>query len=198
MTYAKHVMIDCETLALDSKAAVWSLAAVEFDIEADLLIVGNSYETLTNQAQIYDLVDKGLLVSDQKAIDWTLAEGDVHGYLQWCVEDAAKSIDEIHKDLSKSIGPQTIVWAKNVSFDNPILQNLFKVAGHQTPWHYRNVGELYTVKHVAMLRGVEPWVNPAQNVLSAHVAINDCLTAIDEMAYYLGLMVAKVAPTSYI
>jgi oligoribonuclease (3'-5' exoribonuclease) len=195
MNYAKHVMIDCETFALDSKAAVWSLAAVEFEMEADLLIVGNYYEALTNQDQINDLGAKGLLVSAQKTIDWTLAEGDVHGYLQWCAEAGAKSIGEIHADLSKFIGPKTIVWARNISFDNPILQNLFKVSNLPTPWYHRNVGDLYTVKHLAMLRGIEPWVNPAQNTLTAHVAIHDCLTAIDEMAYYLGLLVAKVVPT---
>jgi oligoribonuclease (3'-5' exoribonuclease) len=194
MTYAKHVMLDCETLALNSKAAVWSLAAVEFDIEANLLLVGNHYEAITHQDQIYRLAEAGLCVVDQGTVDWTMEEGDVHGYLQWCKAEGTKQIWEIHEDLSKIIGPQTIVWAKNISFDNPIMQNLFKGGGLKTPWHYRNVGDLYTVKHLAMMKGVEPWVRPAQSAQNAHVAINDCLIALDEMAHYLELLVTKVVP----
>lgn len=191
MTQAPHVMIDCETLALASNAAVWQVGWK--DMSSDV-----HHVAYINPGEIQHHVQTGRLAEATGTIEWALKTyGAPSPFNRWYADynggqnnNGTHSIAELHRDMSSLIGPSTTVWAKGADFDFPILSHLFSLVGLPAPWHYRNKACMRTLKMLAELEATDAHLDTMQKMKNpdAHDAGADVVFQTEQVQYYLGIL----------
>lgn len=165
-----HIVVDTETLALDSKAAVVDIGAVmamgKFEPNSfQLFIKPSSYVGTPFEI-------------DQDTINWH--ETNKPGYLDAC-ENSGVSFQEaaleFHTWLSGfSANAELHMWAQGKDFDQSILGWLFKQCGIKPAYSYRNfhcTRDLLFLNPAARIKGGQDE--------AAHTALADAQWAANQL-----------------
>ena len=137
-----HIMVDLETLALSSRAAIIQIGAVAVT-PADFIAGGpgqNFKASVAGNIVGFDV--------DPKTIQWHL-EKNAENYKRIGEEavELYRGLVDFHSWV-KSFEQTKIVWAKGTCFDIPILENAFKHFGMYAPWSYQKVRDFRTVMEI--------------------------------------------------
>jgi len=138
MSTSRDIMIDLETLSLDTNAAILQIAAVVFERD------GN----------ISELLHMHLDVSKQKE-----REVDFDTAVRWCLkqDDPVKafsggiSLSAALLELRELVEDDDRVWGNGSHFDITILEDAFKKCQIPIPWQYYNIRDVRTVCDLASL-----------------------------------------------
>lgn len=190
----KEWMIDCETLALDSHAAVWQIALVNCADHTE----AKQWET--QPSEILHLVNNGKMLTDQSTLSWAYKTYGTasafarwhHAYLHDEHLETATSITKIHDEIDTKIKNGDIVWAKGADSDFPILENMFKVSqyNHKAPWYYRDKSCMRTLVNECKRAGMDKRTLDSMQTGTKHEAIHDCwqqIKMLHNLRTYLGL-----------
>lgn len=156
-------MIDIETLATSSDAALVSIAAVRFDLATG--IIGDSiYIKIDKQS----CLDYGLVV-DADTVDWWMRQSKEAQEYFLTTEDRV-SLPQALLDFNDFFEFKTdYVWGNGINFDCAILRNAYKATELPLPWSYFNELDVRTLVHFAPeIRKQEPFVGVK------HHPIADC------------------------
>jgi len=139
MANMTDIMLDLETLGTDSNSVVISISAVEFNRRTGK--IGREFEIGLDK---FEQIEKGGVV-DTATVEWWAEQS----------EDAKEEINRLHKQLVAIALNQyadwvrqstaNTVWGNGATFDNVILENLFKRHGVNYPtkfWDNRCVRTL--------------------------------------------------------
>lgn len=160
-----HLMVDIETMAKGSYAAILSIAAVEFDI-----CTGQTGNTFYVNVDLQSCIDAGLKTDPET--------------VQWWAEQSPEAIQalEEHKEpltvalqmFKKFIGKNSYqIWGNSARFDLGILENAFETVGIAKPWSY------YNERCVRTLVSFAPEIKENMPFTGTkHNAIDDCLHQI--------------------
>lgn len=196
-------MLDCETLALSSRAAVWQFTIMEIppqlpeDVDPPCVtffiphdVLGIKFEVPTASA---NFTNRGQYEAKQATVEWSLRQPgtmfrDWMLQLPWTLSD----VQQIRAAFAQFLGDNSeqkhgpLFWAKNAAFDFPILEFLFENMGITIPWHYRNKGCLYTMRHEAERLANEAGFNLITPPYSgpAHDSAADCRNQIRHLHYF--------------
>lgn len=164
-----HLMIDVESMGNESKSALCSLAAVEFDINT-----GITGRTFYERISIQSGLDLGLVVNGD-TIEWWLQQSE-KSRLE--IAMGGKKISEVlHKFrlFLEGLGTDNLqTWGNSARFDMGLLEDAYKATGNKKiPWDFR------LERDVRTLVAFNPEVKtkyPKTGV--AHNPVDDCLFQI--------------------
>lgn len=127
-------MLDLETLGTDSNSVIVSIGAVFFD---ETNIGSTFYRALNIDAQL----GNGKVVNGG-TIRWWMQQSEE---ARAVFKDEGHNIFTVLNDFSFwAIGgsaesrPKPKIWGNGATFDNVLLSNLYKTAGIERPWGYRD------------------------------------------------------------
>lgn len=201
----KEYMIDCETLALSSRAAVWQFSIMEIPEQLPdqmeppyvtffipRIVLGIKFEAPANSA---NFTNRGQYEAKQSTVEWSLQQPGTM-FKDWLLELpwASGNIPRMQEHLYQFLGVHSnrgdgpLFWAKNAAFDFPILEFLFENLDVTIPWHYRNKGCLYTMRHEAARLANKAGfkLTPPAYTGTAHDSAADCENQIRQLHYYRG------------
>jgi hypothetical protein len=168
----KDVMIDIETLAVDSSALVLSVGAVYFRIPAlnDPPEIGDAFiaiPSIVEQLLAGRTVDRGtqLFWKQQPAV--ASSHWNDPGVAQSKVFDMLVALKTFIPD------PKTRVWANGIVFDIGILDSLYRDYKIEQPWAYNSARDARTIFNMLPKRTDRPdpdWVKD----LIPHHPLADC------------------------
>lgn len=156
------VMIDLETLATSSDAAILTIGAVKFDpFGKD--ITDPEMESFYVKVDLDSCHDIGLVTNDDTIAWWGQqskeaqeeafgTEGRIH---------IKEALDQLYKFCR---GCQR-VWSNGAAFDVPILETAFKRVQKAIPWEYWKVRDCRTAFDLG--------INPQRPPVLAHHALQD-------------------------
>lgn len=152
----KNVMVDLETLSSSNRAAIVSIGAVEFDLDAGQL--GTSYYVNIEP-------DERCEISGRTVMWWLEQSKEAQARL---AQEPRMKLREALVDFAKWFPKGATLWGNGATFDNVILRHAYNVCNVTPPWHYRDDRCFRTMK--AMLPQVM-W--PEHGV--AHDALADAI-----------------------
>ena len=140
-----HIMLDLETLATCSNAAVTSIGAIAFNP-----ITGEINENTFHFNVLPKSSQEAGLVIDGGTVSWWLTQSkeaqDSMTRGQIPLKAALTAFSRWLGDVCGSVGPQ--VWGNGSTFDNVILGNAYTAVGLPRPWSYRADNCYRTMKNV--------------------------------------------------
>ena len=160
----KHIMIDIETAALTTNAAILSIGVAAFQPMALDKIV-----RFHNTPLHYRV---GRNIKWNVTLDSNRAQGLITQAptLKWWDEQSKKAQDALFtptqiplptalQNLSRWRGGKDfmadyLIWAGPSNFDLPILENAFRACGVEVPWHHRNTRCFVTLRDLATMTGL--------------------------------------------
>ena len=196
MDNRREFMLDTETLALTSRAAVWQIGMLEIKPGVDDADIWHVDPEIVKRHQHKFEIDND-------TISWSMAQEGTsfkdwyNGYMRNRPphDNHCDKVETIVEQMIERAGgfqeaQKAIWWAKNAAFDFPILEHLFKTYGKETPWHYRNKGCLYTLRIEAERKwGVERVKKFAPLYTGvSHSAGDDCYNQVQQLAYYRSII----------
>ncbi|RKZ96988.1 MAG: 3'-5' exoribonuclease [Gammaproteobacteria bacterium] len=121
-----NVMLDLETMATGSHAAIVAIGAVEFDKDG---LGREFYQTidLDSSAAFGDI--------SAKTVVWWMKQSDV---ARAEIFNANCTLYGALIEFSRWLHEGTKVWGNGVDFDNVILTNAYDDFGVQLPWSYKD------------------------------------------------------------
>ncbi len=129
-----NIMVDLETMATCSNAAIVAIGAVRFDHE-----IKDSFYTVVD---LQSSMEAGLEMGSDAVMWWLQQE-----------EAARKAITEpgiplvnALTDFSKWVGKDAVIWGNGATFDNVILANAYDALSMKRPWCYYNNRCYRTIK----------------------------------------------------
>ena len=127
-----NIMIDLETLATSSNAAIISLGAVKF---SDDII-----DTFYSEVDLQSCLDLGMEVSGP-TINWWVGRNNM----------PIDGIDiyNVLTMFSQWVGNNPTIWGNGASFDNVILTNAYTKCKITRPWHFTRDRCYRTMKNVS-------------------------------------------------
>lgn len=160
-----HLMVDIETMATGSYAAIVSIAAVEFDIHT-----GATGNTFYVNVDLQSCLDAGLKTDEETKQWW--AEQSNEAIQAWL--EHPQTLTEALRMFKRFIGITAYqVWGNSARFDLGILENAFEVLGMVKPWEY------YNERCVRTLVSFAPEIKEQMPFTGTpHNAIDDCLHQI--------------------
>ena len=171
MKQMTHIMLDIETLGTDSNALVVSISAVQFDLGSQ--DIGERFEIGLNQEQ--QLANGA--VKDQETVDWWEKQSDeakemLNRLKKVDVDEALQAFNSWVKENFKA--PSKIkLWGNGATFDNVIVENLFKRHDVKFAIPYYCHKDVRTLTYLTK-------TNPRQYEFIGikHYGIDDCLHQI--------------------
>lgn len=169
------VMIDLETLATTTDAAITQIAAVLFDVNTGAVVAAPD-----GAFNVY--VKSGFGVVQRSTALWWMQQR--HGV------DFAKLVEEQGVDLRQAL-ERFVLWlaphvraglplyAHGAPFDFPILRTSFESCEIVPPWSHRN--ELCTRPLYKELPGGKPPDVPLPYEYAKHDALSDCFLQIRQL-----------------
>lgn len=91
--------------------------------------------------------------------------------LRWCL----RRFGEWYHSM---LGQEKELWCLGASFDFPILEHAYHLAGVPVPWHYR---ELRCARTVFQLAKAQGWQRPQREGGTAHTAMADAVNQMDDL-----------------
>lgn len=152
----KHIMLDFETLGLDSNAIILSIGAVEFNPWAateDTCIISQFYLELS-QDQPFRSIDIDTLMW-RKSQTIPMPQGDI------TIQEAMEAFDTFLIERTP-----VMLWAQGADFDFPKLETSFAQCKLKYPWKYNSKRDLRTL--ISLCPGVAWPTNP-----NKHNALSD-------------------------
>lgn len=164
-----NIMLDIETLGVESDSAILSIGAVLFDIKTGAL--GTTF---------YKII----------SLDSSLKFGRVEGNtLKWWITQSprakeifnsrdAVTLESALNDFSEFVSQveNVCVWGNGSSFDNVILKNAYNKLSMPVPWNFRNDRDVRTI--IALTQDI-------LNINSKNEVVMDGVThnALDDAIY---------------
>lgn len=138
----KHVMLDIETLGIDSNSYVLSIGAAEFDATG----VGAEFYQAVKEAK---QVSKWKRVINPDTIKWWATQNAEAKKV--FTDPKAVMLDTALTNFARwmSEAGRKLVWGNGPHFDNVILANAYAAVGDQTPWGFRDNRDYRTLKDAA-------------------------------------------------
>lgn len=156
------VMLDLETLGVETDSVVISLGAVYFDPYSEEL--GKEILMTINDNSREDQVrNHGRYVSPS-TVSWWMEQSRDAQRGSFGVQNSY-STEEVLSAFTNFLGPTTRVWGNGASFDNVILANLYKAYGRQVPWHFTADRCYRTVKNLPQAPGFIKRIGTLHNAL---------------------------------
>lgn len=165
-----HIVLDLETLSLDSHAAIIDIGAV---------VAYGNFQTETFSRAIkpsnYMGMGTSFTVEDETI---SFHEEKNSGYLEKLeaegvgIQEAASEFAEWLKGYASNA--ELHVWSQGKDFDFPVLANLFRFCGVQHPYKYRNV---HCVRDLLFLN---PKARIGTGSSAAHTALADAIFCKDQ------------------
>lgn len=157
------IMLDCETLALDSKAALIEVALVPFDRwewpHKLAVIDPRSYRK-----------EDGFAI-DIKTVEFHQKQGtNILGKAETIGVSWRTAAEDIIQFFNQFRDYEIHLWCQGKDVDVPWLSNLLKSAGKTTPWHYRNT---HCLRDLSQLYNTVPRAYHGD-----HTALKDCQAQI--------------------
>lgn len=131
----KNVMVDLETLALDSNALILSIGAVEFDPQAPGDGLGREFYLVVNQ----DLQQSkwGRVVSPSTLKWWSEQGAEAKRVLDHSAPAAfGPRLDSALVKFQSWLGGPANIWGYGAHFDNVVLANAYSACGLHDAWSY--------------------------------------------------------------
>jgi len=167
-----HIMLDIETKGNTSNALVVSISAVIFDMSSK--DIGDKFEIGLNEEQ---QLEKGAVI-DQETLDWWEQQS----------KEAKEMLDRLEKvDINEALekfnnwikdnfsAPSKIkLWGNGATFDNVIVENLYKRHGIKFAIPYYCHKDVRTLTYAAKLN---TFAYKFEGV--KHNGIDDCLHQIN-------------------
>ncbi|WP_171840543.1 3'-5' exonuclease, partial [Escherichia coli] len=136
-----HLMIDLETMGINSNAPIVVIAAVFFDPQTGE--IGPIFYVVIS---LVDAMDKGA-TPDGDVIEWWLAQSsEARSAIlvnQIPLDDALLQLREFIDENSGEFFVR--VWGNGASFDNVILRRSYERQGIPCPWRYCNDRDVRTI-----------------------------------------------------
>lgn len=160
----KRVMLDLETLGVNSHAPVVSIGAVMFD--ADGVNEGSKFYAVLDVGQ--QIRDHGREVDGDTVRWWTQQSEAARSVFKEPRHDTDSMLDEFAGYLRLADRDTVEVWGNGSDFDNVILANLFDAVGHPRAWRFTN-NRCYRT-----MRSLVPAIVPAREG-THHNALDDAV-----------------------
>lgn len=124
------LMIDLETLATDSDAAILSIGVCWFDMKT----VGDPYGWKVN---LKSNLAAGRKISPETLSWWLMQEPEPRTIMSEAIV-SGNDLDMALVHLAETIGPdfEGRVWSHGATFDLPILQHAYSSLGMKCPWNF--------------------------------------------------------------
>lgn len=167
------IMIDCETLSSERNAVVVSIGAVKFDF-CGSIITDEFY------VNIEPLSCKKLGCHiDPATIDWWKSQPkEVREAWQ---KDPIPVEDALAR-LTQWWDKKSLFYCQGLSFDSPIIANLYHKLGQKEPWHYHDEMDARTI---FTMIGHENW--KARNGSNGHHnALDDAKAQATKLMEFFG------------
>ena len=158
------VMIDLETLATSTDAAILSIGAVRFDPN------GNGIGT-TERERFYarvclDSCDELNLTIHEDTIEWWAKQSD-EAKNEAFGSEGRIPIQTVFDDLYKFSWGCKAVWSNGAGFDVVICETIFKKLQKACPWKYWQVRDCRTIYDIGF--------DPELPKVTAHDALEDAV-----------------------
>jgi hypothetical protein len=189
-----EVMLDLETLSVDSDAAIVSLGAVQFnleDVDTDLDLLGNSRNRIMygairiDDAMKWGKVDAGTLrwwLNQSEAARKIFAFGGPTEYLRTMLmffNDFMKINDEQARNL----------WGNGSGFDCVVIENAYKKQALEMTWRFTQQRDMRTIKELA--KKINPNVNNELDIGTRHNALDDAIKQVLLVQRYYRVIINK-------
>lgn len=144
-----EVMIDIETMAVSSDAAILTIGAVKFDrneTNYDISKMDRFYARIDQQS----CVDLGLKVDPNTVAWWSKQDKKVSNEIFSTIDrfDIKTTLESFSKWYGNNI-TTTHVWGHGSHFDIPIMENAYKACGLKPPWGFWQVRDTRTIYEFA-------------------------------------------------
>lgn len=135
-----NIMIDIETLGLEPRSVIGSIAAVPF---ATAFPIDSFYE----KASVASSLHIGCKVSESTRDWWSKQSQELYEEAFGGVEDIQQVIRHLTGYI-KSLPGEPQVWANGAAFDIPLLEAVYDLCALTVPWKYSNVRCYRTLKEL--------------------------------------------------
>jgi len=156
------IMIDMETLATSTDAAILTIGAVKFDPFGSELQepAMESFYVKIDQ----DSCDRhGLVVNDDTVAWWAQQSQEAQDAA--FDPDGRISLETAFEQLYKFCWGARRVWSNGSVFDIMICEHIFKKVGRATPWKFWEIRDVRTAFDLG--------INPQRPPVTAHHALED-------------------------
>lgn len=153
-----RVMIDIETLGVETGAAILSIGAAEFGVDG----IG---DTFYRSVSLTSCQEAGLEL-DAETIEWWFSQdGGARGVLS-----GGDDLDDVLVALDSWLGDvgATEYWANSPSFDLQMLEHAYDAVGYRPPWSFYEERDYRTLKALGIVD------EPEQDGIE-HNALDDAL-----------------------
>lgn len=140
-----RVMVDIETLGLETGSAIISIGAVEFDRHGPK-------DSFSKSVDLESCQKAGLEI-DAGTLDWWLHQGEVAKEQLTGGEELANVLSDF-RDWYIAHGFDE-VWANSPSFDCEMLEYAYSAVGQSEPWHFQDERDFRTVRSLPIANNIE-------------------------------------------
>lgn len=167
------LMLDLETFDNLATTAIVQIGAVIFDRDS-----GDIIDEFKADVDAQSCVDIGLTIGVDTMMWWLKQSEEARASI---TSEPRGRIQEVLANLSSFVqkyepDPRKVnVWC-HATFDFPILQNIYKAIGKETPWHYRSARDLRTLTD---LSGVNIYAIRRKGTY--HDALDDCKHQVKQL-----------------
>lgn len=124
------VMLDLETMSVESNAAIIAIGAVRFTLEDGVL------SRFSRVVDLQSCLDHGLVMDADTVLWWLRQSDEARAEFSQPGMALPNALDDFYGWMGGS-GDQ-LVWGDGERFDNVILANAFRAAGRPLPWDPKN------------------------------------------------------------
>ncbi len=172
-------MLDLETMGQGTNAAIVAIGAVKFELETGM--IGAKFYKVVD---LHSCVEIGLEIDASTVIWWLgqnkgakdlIINGAVH------IKEALEEFTQFYRDNDKGF-----VWGNGSTFDNIIMENAYKKAGMNPPWHYTLHRDVRTVVDIAKRLGIA--AHSKIVIGTAHSAVDDAIHQANFVMNYFTMM----------
>lgn len=128
--FSENVMLDLETLSIESNAAIVSIGATYFDL-LDQKIMDKFYIII--DIEEYDQWHQFHI--DPKTIKWWMKQP--HEARKVFTSERQETLTNALHEFQKWLPTNCLIWGNGADFDNKILSTAYKIIGRPQPWSYK-------------------------------------------------------------
>lgn len=184
-----NIMIDIETLGIQSNSAILSIGAVKFNIIDEFVedYGKNVFHAYINPTSC---LEKGLTYN-QSTLDWW-KEQDKKAQDKIVKESSDGSdieyvLQKFSEWLSINELDYTQVWGNGSSFDISILESAFRACNLPIPWKYYNVRDVRTIAWLAAVKERVNFIERNKATLE-HDALSDAIAQCKDVQNYYKIL----------
>ena len=157
-----NIVVDVETLSLESDAAIVSIAAVPFNPNVDDVNIFSVFEVQMDGSgeslgEFYEVVNatscalQGMHI-DMETVHWWSrqkpeAKAELLSRQPLNIGEAMNAFHNYLEGMKKAYDADIVVWAQGADFDFPKIRNAYNkcLNGVNRPWNYRDVRDARSI-----------------------------------------------------